>query len=230
MGGCWRPTWTTLRMRSLFRRTSATGARASTTHSTTRPRRAAACACARGWRGVLATRHSVVCCSQGAVHQSIEWLDKLGMNAIEQARPTRSLRVSYHRAGSIKCATLWFAITQGSPPASFIAKLLWFAAHTQGSPQAFSEYLRQYGNTICGRYPIGLFLNARPGSRLRDACAMHAVTDDLRRLQMLEACRTRHAVKFMVYDQSSRCTTLRDSSVSYAAAVVTAAPHVSQEV
>jgi len=59
---------------------------------------------------------------------------------------------------------------------------------------------------------------------------MHAVTDDLRRLQMLEACRTRHAVKFMVYDQSSRCTTLRDSSVSYAAAVVTAAPHVSQEV
>ena len=98
MGGCWRPTWTTLRMRSLFRRTSATGARASTTLSTTRLRRAAACACARGWRGVLALRHVAVCCSQGAVHQSIEWLDKLGMNAIEQARPTRLLQVYFQSA------------------------------------------------------------------------------------------------------------------------------------
>ena len=26
-------------------------------------------------------------------------------------------------------------------------------------PQGFTAYLKQYGNTICGRHPIGVFLN-----------------------------------------------------------------------
>lgn len=26
-------------------------------------------------------------------------------------------------------------------------------------PQGFSEYLKEYGNTICGRHPIGVLLN-----------------------------------------------------------------------
>ena len=31
----------------------------------------------------------------------------------------------------------------------------------QGEPTAFTEYLRRYGNTICGRHPIGVFLQVR---------------------------------------------------------------------
>jgi predicted class III extradiol MEMO1 family dioxygenase len=28
-----------------------------------------------------------------------------------------------------------------------------------GDPNAFRDYLHDYGNTICGRHPIGVFLN-----------------------------------------------------------------------
>ena len=31
----------------------------------------------------------------------------------------------------------------------------------QGDPQAFTDYLKSYGNTICGRHPISVFLNVR---------------------------------------------------------------------
>ena len=31
----------------------------------------------------------------------------------------------------------------------------------QGGPQAFTAYLKRYGNTICGRHPISVFLNVR---------------------------------------------------------------------
>ena len=44
-------------------------------------------------------------------------------------------------------------------------------------------------------------------------------------MQMLNVCQTRHAIKFKHYDQSSHCVSARDSSVSYAAAVVTVVPH-----
>lgn len=67
-----------------------------------------------------------------------------------------------------------------------------------GDPDAFTSYLRQYGNTICGRHPIGVLLQA------------------------LRHSPTRHSIKFTRYDQSSQCNTISDSSVSYAAAVVTA--------
>lgn len=40
--------------------------------------------------------------------------------------------------------------------------------------------------------------------------------------QALQHCRKRHNVKFTKYDQSSQCTSITDSSVSYAAAIVTA--------
>ncbi|GFR44951.1 hypothetical protein Agub_g6259, partial [Astrephomene gubernaculifera] len=65
-----------------------------------------------------------------------------------------------------------------------------------GDPAAFASYQERYKNTICGRHPIGLFLN------------------------MLQHCRTRHRIRFTQYDQSSRCTAQSHSSVSYAAAVV----------
>ncbi len=29
------------------------------------------------------------------------------------------------------------------------------------NPSAFTSYLKKYGNTICGRHPIGVLLNVR---------------------------------------------------------------------
>lgn len=64
----------------------------------------------------------------------------------------------------------------------------------------FQRYLRQTGNTICGRHPTALLLHA------------------------LAHCGRRHSVRFTRYDQSHHCVSEADSSVSYAAAVVVAAP------
>lgn len=89
---------------------------------------------------------------QGPIHQSIERLDKQGMDLIED-----------------------------------------------GDPLEFKKYLDEYGNTICGRHPISTFLHA------------------------LQHCQTRHSIKFTKYDQSHKCLTSRDSSVSYAAAVISIA-------
>jgi hypothetical protein len=33
----------------------------------------------------------------------------------------------------------------------------------QGDPAAFTEYLQQYRNTICGRHPIAVLLQVRGG-------------------------------------------------------------------
>ncbi|KPJ19242.1 Protein MEMO1 [Papilio machaon] len=52
--------------------------------------------------------------SRGHIYESIEWLDKQGMNIIEKL-----------------------------------------------DPRAFTEYLNKYGNTICGRHPIGVLLQQR---------------------------------------------------------------------
>lgn len=40
---------------------------------------------------------------------------------------------------------------------------------------------------------------------------------------MLQHCQAKHKVEFKFYDQSSKCQNAQDSSVSYAAAVVTTA-------
>ena len=67
-------------------------------------------------------------------------------------------------------------------------------------PQAFTAYLKQYGNTICGRHPIGVFLNMI--AELKSGHA-NGYTMDL---------------KFLKYAQSSQVRSPRDSSVSYASA------------
>lgn len=70
-------------------------------------------------------------------------------------------------------------------------------------PEAFSNYLKEYGNTICGRHPIGVLLNA---------------------IQCMKASfRNGHrlCLKFLKYDQSNRCVDTSDSSVSYATAALT---------
>lgn len=64
----------------------------------------------------------------------------------------------------------------------------------------FARYDREYGNTICGRHPIAVLLNA-----------------------LAALPQSPHSVKFVKYAQSSPCRRPDDSSVSYASAVVWAA-------
>uniref|UniRef100_T1J9L6 Protein MEMO1 n=1 Tax=Strigamia maritima TaxID=126957 RepID=T1J9L6_STRMM len=89
--------------------------------------------------------------SSGEIYKSIEKLDRMGMDLIEQM-----------------------------------------------SPNGFSDYLKKYGNTICGRHPIGVLLNA---------------------IQVLDKTGNGHRMrlKFLKYAQSSQCSSMADSSVSYAA-------------
>lgn len=65
------------------------------------------------------------------------------------------------------------------------------------SPSKFHKYLDEYSNTICGRHPIGVMLNA------------------------VECLRQNHGrafrFKFLDYRQSNKCKHAGDSSVSYAA-------------
>lgn len=62
----------------------------------------------------------------------------------------------------------------------------------------FAAYLEETKNTVCGRHPISVFLRAVLAS---SACA-------------------EREVRFVRYEQSSKAKTERDSSVSYASAVV----------
>ncbi|KAF4351123.1 hypothetical protein G4B88_015904 [Cannabis sativa] len=64
-----------------------------------------------------------------------------------------------------------------------------------GDPDTFQNYLLEYGNTICGRHPIIIFLH------------------------MLRGCSTKIKINFLRYEQSSQCKSMRDNSVSYASAV-----------
>lgn len=66
-------------------------------------------------------------------------------------------------------------------------------------PEAFRRYLRKYNNTICGRYPIGIFLQCM--SQLKESG--YGMT-----------------FKFLKYAQSNKCKEKYDSSVSYAAGSV----------
>ncbi|KAJ4486204.1 MEMO1 family [Lentinula aciculospora] len=62
----------------------------------------------------------------------------------------------------------------------------------------FSKYLSSTKNTICGRHPIGVLLGA---------------------LAALQVSKGIHpTIKWVRYEQSSACETIRDSSVSYASA------------
>jgi len=63
----------------------------------------------------------------------------------------------------------------------------------------FTEYLARTKNTICGRHPIGVLLGA---------------------LSELEKGGRSSEVKWVRYEQSSKCFSIKDSSVSYASAYV----------
>ncbi|XP_036812337.1 protein MEMO1 isoform X2 [Oncorhynchus mykiss] len=63
-------------------------------------------------------------------------------------------------------------------------------------PMSFINYLKKYHNTICGRHPIGVLLNA---------------------VSELRKSGTEMNFSFLNYAQSSQCRNWQDSSVSYAA-------------
>jgi len=60
----------------------------------------------------------------------------------------------------------------------------------------FTKYLKETKNTICGRHPISVMLNA------------------------LNVSPSEYTVKFVRYAQSSACKNMADSSVSYASAII----------
>ncbi|KIJ68396.1 hypothetical protein HYDPIDRAFT_106592 [Hydnomerulius pinastri MD-312] len=70
------------------------------------------------------------------------------------------------------------------------------AAH---SHEKFAQYLDRTGNTICGRRPIGVLLGT---------------------LSELEKGGKRVKMQFVRYEQSSKCTSVSGSSVSYASAYI----------
>lgn len=65
----------------------------------------------------------------------------------------------------------------------------------------FTSYLKKFGNTICGRHPIGVFLNMV--AAIRNCSHSENLKMDL---------------KFLSYAQSNQVVNPKDSSVSYAAA------------
>ncbi|CAH8448105.1 unnamed protein product [Schistosoma margrebowiei] len=69
------------------------------------------------------------------------------------------------------------------------------------APSEFTSYLEQYGNTICGRHPIGVLLQ---------------IVTYLRR----NMPNNNFNMKFVRYAQSEHCHNMNQSSVSYAAGVL----------
>ena len=65
--------------------------------------------------------------------------------------------------------------------------------------EEFRDYLARTKNTICGRHPIGVLFGA---------------------LAALEEGGRSPKLKWVRYEQSSACVTVKDSSVSYASAYV----------
>lgn len=90
---------------------------------------------------------------------------------------------------------------------------------------AFSSYLAETRNTICGRHPIGLLMAALDiidgstgdtGGANANAKAERAAGDG-----QPSAARGKHRIRFVAYAQSNQAADASDSSVSYAAAIVT---------
>lgn len=69
-----------------------------------------------------------------------------------------------------------------------------------GDHASFCSYQRRTENTVCGRHPIGVLMSALAH------CSSHS--DRI------------FTTQFVRYDQSSRCMSMSDSSVSYASALV----------
>nr|XP_015834515.1 PREDICTED: protein MEMO1-like isoform X2 [Tribolium castaneum] len=85
------------------------------------------------------------------------------------------------------------------------------------NPTEFSDYLKQYGNTICGRHVIGILLHVKQnGSQPLVLINFFQMVQNL-----IEETDQRPKLKFLKYAQSNQCVSMSDSSVSYAAAALT---------
>ena len=81
-------------------------------------------------------------------------------------------------------------------------------------PGAFAKYMKQYKNTICGRYPIGVYLHA-----LQKAKESGNSTGGSSNGTPI-GCYEEIELQFIKYAQSSKVTSMYESSVSYASAVI----------
>ena len=72
-----------------------------------------------------------------------------------------------------------------------------------GKHKAFLDKIAQTSNTVCGRHPIGITM---------------AAVEVLRAGKEGERPADRGKFKFVRYERSGDCVTIRDSSVSYASA------------
>ena len=76
-------------------------------------------------------------------------------------------------------------------------------------PARFRAYLEETENTVCGRHPIGVLMHALKHAFAGEQGSQRPYGGDPYR------------VDWVRYEQSSRCETIADSSVSYASAIVT---------
>ncbi|KAI9207081.1 putative dioxygenase [Polychytrium aggregatum] len=86
-------------------------------------------------------------------------------------------------------------------------------------PKQFADYLRETDNTICGRHPIGVLLNAIQHAGADQKSREHLEKKDkiLQAEDQGDGLPSRQqVVEFIHYAQSSRVRSERESSVSYA--------------
>lgn len=91
-------------------------------------------------------------------------------------------------------------------------------------PESFYSYLKKYGNTICGRHPIGVLLQVNiihfAIFKVKMLCHDHLCNFvyffTLKAVASLQRSGYKMSLKFLQYAQSSQCVTMADSSVSYA--------------
>lgn len=72
--------------------------------------------------------------------------------------------------------------------------------------ESFKEYLKKTKNTVCGRHPIGVLLGGLSALEKEEKEGMSI------------------GLEWKRYEQSGKVKSLRESSVSYASAVVTLSP------
>ncbi|ESN93520.1 hypothetical protein HELRODRAFT_103432 [Helobdella robusta] len=76
----------------------------------------------------------------------------------------------------------------------------------------FHDYLNETHNTICGRHPIGILLAAIEEAQKQSSSSSGSSSSSSKPLKF--------DLKFINYEQSNRCRSMNDSSVSYAAGVL----------
>ncbi|KAL7562454.1 hypothetical protein ACA910_020594 [Epithemia clementina (nom. ined.)] len=85
------------------------------------------------------------------------------------------------------------------------------------TPGAFAEYLKETRNTICGRHAVAVWLRAVESCSTNHAAPTATAAPTTSTPSTFSALE----ISFVKYAQSMAATSLRDSSVSYAAALAT---------